>query len=102
MKKKFSQNKLETLKDDLKSSLSITDVFERYFYPVKRKGNSSEALCPYHNDKEYGNFYINESKGFFKCFNCGSKGDIFSLVQKAYGCDFPEAIWISYLIKIIS
>lgn len=94
MQNKPNPNRLETLKDDLKSSLSITDVFERYFYPVKRRGNSSEALCPFHNDKEYGNFYINEAKGFFKCFNCGSKGDIFSLVQKAYGCEFPEAIWI--------
>lgn len=94
MKKKSNPNKLETLKDDLKSSLSISDVFERYFYTVKRRGNTSEALCPFHSDKEYGNFYLNEAKGFYKCFNCGSKGDIFSLVQKAHGCSFTDAIWI--------
>lgn len=84
---------LNRLKDDLKESLSISDVFERYFYSVKRKGNSSEALCPFHNDKEYGNFYLNELKGFYKCFNCGAKGDIFSLLTNGLGYDFKEAIW---------
>lgn len=86
--------KLDILKEKLKDTLSISDVFERYFYTVKRKGNSSQALCPFHDDKSYGNFHINESKGFFKCFNCGEKGDVFTIVQKSCGCDFPESIWI--------
>lgn len=94
MRNKSNRNKIDILKDDLKDSLSISDVFERYFYSVKRKGNSSEALCPFHNDKQYGNFYINESKGFYKCFNCGAKGDIFSLLKDGYGYDFMEAVWI--------
>ena len=92
--KSSAVNKIEILKDDLKNSLSISDVFERYLAPVKRKGSTSQALCPFHNDKEYGNFYIQETKGFFKCFNCGEKGDIFSIVQQCYGCEFTEAVWI--------
>lgn len=86
-------NKLEVLKNDLKDSIPISDAFERYFYPVKRKGNSAEALCPFHNDKQYGNFYISDSKSIYKCFGCGEYGDIIRLVQKAYGCSFTEAIW---------
>lgn len=94
MSNKSNRNKIDILKDDLKDSLSVSDVFERYFYSVKRKGNSSEALCPFHNDKQYGNFYINESKGFYKCFNCGAKGDIFSLLTDGFGYDFMEAVWV--------
>lgn len=94
MSNKSSKNKIDILKSDLKDTLSISDVFEKYFYPVKRKGNSSEALCPFHNDKEYGNFYLNESKGFYKCFNCGAKGDIFSLLQNGFGYDFMESMWV--------
>lgn len=90
----YARNNIDILKEDLKNSLSISDVFEKYYYPVKRKGYNSEALCPFHNDKEYGNFYINEAKGFYKCFNCGEKGDIFSLVMNSFGCGFIEAIWI--------
>lgn len=91
-----SDNKYELrkLKDDLKNSISITDIFEQYFYPVKRKGRTSEALCPFHNDKDYGNFYINEAEGYYKCFSCGSTGDIFSLVQQSTGCGFTDTIWI--------
>lgn len=94
MSNKSNKNKIDILKNDLKDSLSISDVFERYFYSVNRKGNSSEALCPFHNDKQYGNFYINESKGFYKCFNCGAKGDIFSLLQDGFGYDFMDAMWV--------
>lgn len=94
MANKFNRNTLDILKDDLKDSLSISDVFERYFYPVNKKGTYSEALCPFHNDKNYGNFYINETNGFYKCFNCGAKGDIFSLLTDGFGYDFREAVWV--------
>lgn len=88
------KNKIDILKDDLKDSLLISDVFERYFYSTKRKGNSCEALCPFHNDKEYGNFFLYEPKGFYKCFKCGAKGDIFTLLQKGFGYSFMDAMWV--------
>lgn len=43
------------------------------------------ALCPFHNDKEAGSFFVNAKSGFFTCFACGVSGNIFQLVKRTKG-----------------
>ena len=88
-------NSITKLKEDIKSSLTVSEVFERYYYPLRRiKQDSYTALCPFHSDTNDGTFHVSDSKDFYKCFACGAYGDIVNLVQKRYNCDFVDAIYI--------
>lgn len=62
----------------------------------KHTGNdwhSWNGLCPFHDDKRAGSFYINKKSGAFKCFSCGaSGGDIIDFMMQKSGLPFPEAI----------
>ena len=51
------------------------------------------GLCPFHNDKRPGSFYVSLDTGGFNCFSCGSKGgDVIAFVQQRDGLTFPETL----------
>lgn len=53
----------------------------------------SGGLCPFHDDKTEGSFYVNISSGAFKCFSCGAKGgDILAFKMLKDGLSFVEAL----------
>lgn len=49
------------------------------------------GLCPFHKEKS-PSFSVNASHGFFYCFGCHEKGDVFSFVMKMENVSFPEAV----------
>lgn len=50
------------------------------------------GLCPFHNDRKAGSFFISSLSGGFKCFSCGaSGGDIIAYIQQRYEITFLEA-----------
>ena len=49
------------------------------------------GLCCFHPDTN-PSLSINTNTGKYKCFSCGSNGDIFTFYQKKYDCDFKEAL----------
>lgn len=55
------------------------------------KGDESLALCPFHEDTN-PSLCINLKSGFYKCWGCGSKGDVFSFQMQKYGVDFKQAL----------
>ena len=63
-----------------------------HFIKVEKSGKNYIALCPFHDDKQYGNFYINKAKGIFKCFSCGAGGNAINFVQKITHSTFEEAV----------
>lgn len=51
------------------------------------------GLCPFHEDRHAGSFYVNRKTGAFHCFSCKTKGgDIVSFVQRRDGLSFREAL----------
>jgi DNA primase len=59
---------------------------------VKHTGNGwhqTDSLCPFHDDRKPGTFYINFVSGAFKCHSCGAHGGDFL-------CFHKEANNISY------
>lgn len=40
------------------------------------------AICPFHEDRYMGNFYINLNSGLYHCFSCHAKGIIYELPLK--------------------
>lgn len=74
--------------------LKQADIVEvaSHFIKVEKSGKNYIALCPFHDDKEYGNFYISKTKGIFKCFSCGAGGNAINFVQKITHCTYEEAV----------
>ncbi len=57
---------------------------------LKRQGRSLVGLCPFHKEKT-PSFSVNPEKGFFYCFGCKEKGNVFDFLMKVEGLNFPEA-----------
>ena len=57
---------------------------------LARKGRSFVGLCPFHQEKT-PSFNVNADKGFFYCFGCKEKGNVFDFLMKVEGLTFPEA-----------
>lgn len=95
MAKVEEDKSLAVLKEDIKNSLSVSEVFERYYGPLRKiQVDAYTALCPFHSDTNDGTFRISDSRSIYKCFSCGVYGDAISLVQKRFGCDFKDAVYI--------
>ena len=76
--------------DDLKAQADIVQVVQDVV-PLKKAGNSYKGLCPFHNEKT-PSFHVNQDKGFFKCFGCGTGGDVVKFVELHEKLAFPEAV----------
>ena len=74
--------------DDIKQSVSMADVLERYGVKVNRNGM---CCCPIHHERHPSMKVFADG---YKCFACNSGGDIFKFVQEMENCSFKEAFLI--------
>ena len=74
----------------LRTHADIVDVIGHYL-PLQRQGKVYKALCPFHDDHD-PSMQIRPDRQMYKCFVCGSGGDVFSFVQNYEKITFPEAI----------
>ena len=65
--------------DELRARLSLSDVVGRKVSLKRRSGAEYAGLCPFHNEKT-PSFTVNDKKGFFYCFGCQKKGDVFNFI----------------------
>ena len=54
-----------------------------------RNGRQWKGCCPFHNEKT-PSFYVYDDH--FHCFGCGAHGDAITLLMRAEGASFPEAV----------
>lgn len=57
---------------------------------LKKAGRNFKGLCPFHDEKT-PSFSVNADKGYYYCFGCQQKGDIFSFIMEYEGKSFVEA-----------
>ena len=76
--------------DDLKAHADIVQVVQDVV-PLKKAGSTYKGLCPFHNEKT-PSFHVNQEKGFFHCFGCGTGGDVVKFVELQEKLGFPEAV----------
>ena len=76
--------------EDLKSHADIVQLVQERV-ALKRSGATWKGLCPFHGEKT-PSFHVNGDKGFFHCFGCGAKGDVFEFVKLHDKITFPEAV----------
>ncbi|MCA9836637.1 MAG: DNA primase [Trueperaceae bacterium] len=78
-------------KEQIRSRLDIADVVGEVV-ALKPSGRGQlKGLCPFHNEKT-PSFHVHQDKGFYYCFGCQAKGDIFDFVMQTQGIDFYSAL----------
>lgn len=83
-------NNLSSLIEDIRNSTNIVDVISHYI-SLKKKGSSYFGLCPFHPDT-HPSLSISPKKKIFKCFVCGTKGDVFSFISKYEKISYLQAV----------
>jgi DNA primase len=81
--------------DELRARLSLSQVAGRKVTWDLRKTNQGKgdwwAPCPFHQEKS-ASFHVDDRKGFFYCFGCQAKGDLFGFVMQSENLGFMEAV----------
>lgn len=76
--------------EDIKKRVDIVDIINHYV-PLKQNGRNFGGLCPFHDDKNAGNFSVSKEKQIFKCFACGKTGNAISFVEYYEHCSPLDA-----------
>ena len=72
------------------------------FVHLRKRGANHVGCCPFHNEKT-PSFSVSPSKGIYKCFGCGEKGNAVGFLMKHEHYTYPEALtWLArkYNIEI--
>ena len=81
--------------EKIKTSVKISDVVSRHVNWDQKKSNLSKqdfwAPCPFHQEKT-ASFHVDDNKGFYYCFGCQAKGNIFSFLKEMEGVAFLDAV----------
>ena len=76
--------------DELLNRTDIIEFIESYV-PLKKRGTSHIACCPFHNEKN-PSFNVIPKKQFYHCFGCGASGNVISFAMNYLHQTFPDAI----------
>lgn len=76
--------------DELLNCTDIVEFVDSYV-PLKKRGTSHIACCPFHNEKN-PSFNVVPKKQFYHCFGCGASGNVISFAMTYLHQSFPDAI----------
>jgi DNA primase len=74
---------------EIRQRADIVAVIGRHVQ-LRKSGRNHKGLCPFHQERG-PSFNVNPDKGFFYCFGCQKKGDVFTFVMEYEGKSFLEA-----------
>lgn len=80
----------ESFLQELKFKTDIEDVISGYI-SLKKRGNTSVGLCPFHNEKTPSFTVYNDTQSFY-CFGCGAGGDAVTFIKKIENLDYMDAV----------
>lgn len=88
--------------NQLLSNVSLIDILRDRYKVISRGGSQYTVQCPFHKDGQEANpsMSVDDSKGIYKCFTCGAKGNVFTYLKEKEAMDFKEAV--KYLGKRFS
>jgi DNA primase len=81
--------------DELRDRISLAQVVSRKVTWDQRKSNPARndywAPCPFHQEKT-ASFHVDDAKGYYYCFGCQAKGNVFSFLRESENIGFMEAV----------
>ena len=80
----------QELISQIKSQVPIHEFISEHI-SIKKSGRNYVALCPFHND-HHPSMHINPDKGIFKCFSCGTGGDLIYFYSQITKKKWSEAV----------
>lgn len=83
---------VDDILNQFKNRILLSEFLSRYL-DVQKKGNTYVCRCPFHHEKT-PSFTINNQKGLFYCFGCGTGGNVITFLTKYKNISFPEALKI--------
>ena len=79
--------------DDILRCARIEEVIADFEeVKLKKKGVRYVGICPFHDDKDYGNFVVYPKENCYRCFNCDAKGGVIEFLMKHAKLSYPDAI----------
>lgn len=75
---------------ELLHRVDIVELIDHYV-PLKKRGMSFLACCPFHNEKT-PSFNVIPRKQFYHCFGCGSSGNAIGFVMSYLNQGFVDAV----------
>ena len=75
---------------EIRARIDIAALIGGYV-PLRKRGNDLVGLCPFHAEKT-PSFHVHPDRGFFKCFGCGTGGDVITFVQRLENVGFGDAV----------
>ena len=83
----ISENSIQ----EVRENADLVEVVKKYV-DLKKKGANWQGCCPFHEEKT-PSFYVNETKGIYKCFGCGAAGaDAIKFLMEKEHIDFVTTI----------
>lgn len=79
----------EEIKLRIKEATDLVALIESYI-PLKPRGRTLVALCPFHGEST-PSFTVYRESQHFHCYGCGKSGDVFTWLMEREGLTFPEA-----------
>lgn len=79
----------EDILDAIRDRVDIVALIGRHV-ALKKAGRSHKGLCPFHDEKT-PSFSVNGESGYYYCFGCGVKGNVFTYLMEHDNLTFPEA-----------
>ena len=76
--------------DELLNRTDIVEFIDSYV-PLKKRGTSHTACCPFHNEKT-PSFNVVPKKQFYHCFGCGTSGNAISFAMNYLHQSFSDAV----------
>jgi DNA primase len=83
-------DRFEEVKLRVKEANELVSLVEDYALPLRRRGQTLVALCPFHREKT-PSFTVFPDTQHFMCFGCQKAGDVFTFVMEREGWTFREA-----------
>lgn len=78
-------------KELIRERLPIADVIGEVVSLKPAGRGRLKGLCPFHSEKT-PSFHVLVDRGFFYCFGCQAKGDVFDFVMRTQALSFPDAL----------
>lgn len=76
--------------NEIRSHSDIVEVVSKYI-PLSKKGKNYVGVCPFHDDRD-PSLTVSQDKQIFKCFACGTGGNVFNFVSRYENISFVESV----------